>query len=362
MEGLFEAKKLIEQAQNILVLTPKNPGVDNLGSALSLSYTLNNVGKIVNFFPKRIPQAYLPIFPKRAVPESFVISIQGKEISELYYEKENQILRIFLTSRDNEIKKEDVRLVSSEETAVQDSELLITIGLERLERLGDFYEKNFKLFYQTPILNIDNQPLNNKFGNVNLISESLPVAVIVNKLISAFSGKKENKNIKAWLLAGIMEFSQTQAVNQEVKDAIFELKDASLSYEQLIDFFAETQNSSQTKLLAVVLRKMELNKEKNLPLVCLKKEDFKNSNTTSKDLRVVLENLTKNIFQLSSLLLLWESDMVLTPVRGVFYSNDRGLNNKIAENFEGQTKKRAVLFGLNESNIDKAKNVLIETI
>jgi len=363
MEGFLQAKKLIEKAQNILVLTSKNPGVDNLSSALSLSYTLNNAGKIVNFFPKKISETYFPLFPKKAAPESFVISIQGKEISELYYEKENQILKIFLTSRSDKIKREDVKFSSLEEISAQKSDLLITCGIERLESLGNFYEKNFRLFYQTPILNIDNQSLNSKFGNINLVIEDLPTAIISDKLIRLLAPENEDKNIKTWLLAGIIGFSQKKRLGPEALEAVFRLKNPNLFYQKLIEFFVSPKNPVQEKLLTISLKKLEFNEEKQLPFICLTRKDFEDSQAKDKDLVFVLENLINKIFRLPSLLLLWESDSPYIGAKGIFYSSvDINPSRKILRYFKGEAKGKGTLFEIKERDIDKAREKVIEAI
>jgi len=361
MEGIYQAKKLIQHAQNILVLAPQNPGVDDLGSALSLSYILNNTGKIVNSFPETIPDSYLPLFPKEIVSKNFVISIKGKEISELYYERENRILKIYLSSKKNGIKKEDIEFTALEKATGQESGLLITIGIERLEQLGDFYEKNFKLFYQTPILNIDNHSLNNKFGNVNLISENLPTSVISKKLISAFD-KTIDKRVGTWLFAGAIEFFQRKGINQEALENIFSLAESELDYQGIIEFFADTKKSPKTELLSLILKKMTLQKEKQLPIICLTKKDFKDSNAMPKDLSFALEQLTKKIFQLPSLLLIWESSLPNSIIRGVFYSVNPNENKKIIESFNGESKGKAVIFDTMDKDIGRVSERAINSL
>ncbi len=362
MQGLFQAKKLIDNARDVLILTSENPEVDSLGSALSLSYILNNAGKVVNFFPKKIPKNYVPLFPEKIIPEKFVISVRGKEISELYYEKENQILNIFLSSRNDKIQEEDIgfRDLSAKKDINQESDLLITVGIERLEQLGDFYEKNFKLFYQSPILNIDNKSLNNKFGNINLISDNMPIAAASAKLISAFNIKM-NQDIRTWLLAGIIEFSQTKKTNQGILEIAFNLCENNINYQKIIEFFISAGERFQTKLLETVLRKIKLDSNKYLPVVCLTKKDFKNSDSAPKNLGSILDQLTNNFFHLPSLLLLWESNSV-NNVRGVFYSPNIKTVMKIAQQFKGEIKAKGTIFSMKEQDISRAKERLMEIV
>jgi len=363
MEGLFQAKKLIDDAQSVFVLASKNSGVDSLGSALSLSYTLNNMGKIVNFFPEQIPKKYSPLLPLKAIPEEFVISVKGKEISELYYEKENQILNIFLSSKNTKIKKQDIKFTTPQERNAgrQESDLLITVGIERLEELGDFYEKNFKFFYQTPILNVDNKLLNNKFGNINLIFNNLPIAVILTKLINAFQ-KNPNENIKTWLMAGIIEFSQKREINQEVLESISDLTKKDLNYQKIINFFNSKEESNQTKLLEIALKKLVLFKSRHLPFIYITKKDFQNSGSAPKDLGFVLEKLINKFFRFSSFLLLWETNTPDNDIKGVFYSSNNNSIKKISNHFDGEKKGKGIIFNTKEANINDAKTKLIKVL
>ncbi|MCX6738042.1 MAG: hypothetical protein NTY11_01315, partial [Candidatus Parcubacteria bacterium] len=335
-DGLYQAKKFLEDAKNILVLTSQNPSIDSFASAVSLSYTLNNKGKIVNLRPKQTPQNYSSLFPQTINSNRFVISIKSKEISELYYEKENQLLKIFLSPKDNKINKNDIIFDDLQEIPETESDLLVTIGIENLEKLGDFYEKNFKLFYQTPILNIDNQESNNRFGNVNLISEDLPITLIFNQIIELLQFPTD-QNIRTWILAGIIAFSKDKEKenSQEITNNILDLITSDIRYKELLSLFTKNENPNQIKLLETALKKIEFNREKQLPIICLTKTDFNNSNTDPKDLSFILKELTNNILRLPSLLLLWESKDRQNLIKGVFYSSKPYSSNRILETFKG---------------------------
>ncbi|MBU1045608.1 hypothetical protein KJ616_00610 [Patescibacteria group bacterium] len=360
-EGLYQAKKLLDSAKNILVLTPQNPGLDSLASAVSLSYTLNNKGKIVNLYPRTIPQNYALLFPQTLNPSRFVISIKGKEISELYYEKENQILKISLSPKGSKITKDDINFDDFQELPKTDSDLLITVGIENLEILEDFYEENFKLFYQTPILNIDNRPINNRFGNINLVSENLPMTLISNQLLDLLPGPTD-QNIKTWILAGIIAFSKDRGANQEIMNSVFDLITANIRYKELLKFFAKNESVRELNILEIALKKIEFRREKQLPVISLTKKDFQESGTNPKDLGFVLEELSNNILRLPSLLLLWESENNKTPVRGVFYSSKPYSSSKILEAFEGTAKGRAIIFKAENGNINEIKEKIMEII
>lgn len=360
-DGLYQAKKLLEDSKNILVLTSQNPSIDSFASAISLSYTLNNKGKIVNLRPRQIPQNYSSLFPQAINPNRFVISIKSKEISELYYEKENQVLKIFLSPRGNKINKDDIIFDDFQEMPETESDLLVTIGIENLEELGDFYEKNFKLFYQTPILNIDNQKSNNRFGNVNLVSEELPITLIFNQIIELLKIPAD-QNIRTWILAGIIASSKDKENNQEITSSIFDLITSDVRFKELLSFFIKNEKLNQVKLLETALEKIELHEKKRLPIICLVKKDFENSNTNPKDLNFVLKELTNNVLRLPSLLLLWESQDKENLIKGVFYSSKPYSSNKILEIFGGKTKGKGIIFSSNSGNINDVKEKIIEII
>jgi len=341
MEELNQATKLINQSDNILVIGPKDPGLDELGSAFSLSYTLNKSGKIVNHClenPGTLPQVFEPIVS----PRTFIITIKSDDISQLYYEKQQKLLKIFVTTKEKFVDKKDIDISPVKNPQLKDCDLIITIGLENLEQLNSLYDENFKTFYQTPILNIDSKESNSRFGNHNFVDHEQPIAVTLNRLIRS-ANYKLDKNTKFWLLLGIIDFLKKKEPNRTTLETVFKLINIEIDFDKLILPLYKEQSA---KLLVQAFKTMTFYKD--IAVVALKKEHFKKTNTNNTDLRFILEKLTKETFRFPKLLVLWQN----TPfVKGVLYSKDKDLLNKI----KGQKKGNGVIFTTQFKNIGEAK-------
>jgi nanoRNase/pAp phosphatase (c-di-AMP/oligoRNAs hydrolase) len=364
MNNGFQAKKLMDSSQNISVFTPASPGVDVLSSAFSLCYALGKKEKNVACLPqiRNLPEKYYNFFPQELIPKDFVISIQGKEISELYYERKNHALKIYLTLKDGKIEKEDIHFNSLHKPAEENPDLLVTIGMERLERLGNYYEKNFKLFWQTPIINIDNQSSNNQFGNINLINQKIPLSAILKSLLVDLDKQTIDHNIRTWLLAGIIEYSKDLHADSSVLKNIFELISSSIDYKKIIGLFYYNQKIAYEDLLCATLSRLRFEKQKHVPYAFLTKDVFSQTRTAPKNLVFVLKYLTGQLFPFNSLLLLWESNASFAYARGIFYSKDNSSTKSFLRIFGGEKRGEAIVFSAQGNNIESIGEKILNKI
>jgi len=329
MQELNQATNILNKAKNIIIVGPKNPDFDQSNSALSLFYTLNKSNRIVNHCFKNSPQTN--------GPKTFVISINSDDVSQFYYEKKNKELKIFLTTKNNFINEKDVQ-ISAQSYLPEECDLIISIGLKNLEELNSFLEKNFKLFYQTKILNIDNKEANNRFGDINLIQENQALSVTVNNLMKS-ANLKITKKAKLWLLLGIIDYLKNKEPDKKTLKSIADLISIEVDFQKMISFLYKEK---EAQLLVQAFKRMELFQE--TAIVTFTKEHLNNI----KDLKFVLEKLTKETFHFPKLLVLWQENNF---VKGVFYSRNQALLNK----FTGQRKNNGIMFQTEFENLKTAK-------
>lgn len=359
MDALKQATEIIAKADNLLIILPKQPNFDQLGSALSLLYTLNKSGKLVNLLPKKLPWNYPLNLEQKLLPKNFVITIKDKEVTELRYEKEKRILKIFLTIKDGRIDKNNVQMRALPKYE-RETDLIITIGIQNLEQIGNFYEKNFKLFYETPILNIDNQKTNSQFGNLNLLVEKRPIALTLEEILKE-SNFKLDKNVRLWLLSGVIGYLEKEKKSDEkILSDLLELMNIEIDYQKLVDIFCK-KNDRQTNLLQEGLKTLDFFKEKKLPVIVLSAEKFKKTNTTSQDIKFLLQKLITETFRFPRLLLIWQP-LRHPKIQAIFYSQQRDLNLKIKNRFQGKEKGNGLLFNLGAKSVREAKKQILETI
>ncbi|MBI3631703.1 MAG: hypothetical protein HY219_02460 [Candidatus Staskawiczbacteria bacterium] len=202
-----QAKQLIKDSKNIYVMPSQINEPESVVGALALFYTLKELNKNVNLIIEDLPEKFKFLVPSLdfiSYPKNLVISIPRKiaDVSQIYYEKNDEALKVHLTLDKGNIKKENISFYFAEPRA----DLVITLGIQDfkvqlLERLD-----SFGFLMDSPLLNIDNKQENKKFGKINLIENRSLSEIIIDiiKLTNGDSIKKETANC---LLAGLIIYT-----------------------------------------------------------------------------------------------------------------------------------------------------------
>jgi len=378
MNQLEQAKKLIEESKNILIFLPEtyaqlsqHPGRagDLFCAAEALSFTLKKMGKNANLQVREIPEKFrfLNSDWSSIGSDKFTISINtaGKNISEMQYEKDSNSLKIHLSVNSGEIGEEDIsfpRLIGE----FSKPDLIITMGALSLDDLGSFFEKEPGLFYETPLLNIDNSTANENFGEVNVVEiTSVSVSEIVNMIAKTLDERIIDANIATVLLAGVISASQNFQ-NAKIQPKTFEtasfLIEKGADHQKIIQKLYRQKSLPHIKLLGRVLENLEFNAEKDLYYASLTQKEISLADCQPKDIAFVIEELRTNPYRISSLLLFWESRNSLPATRAVLCTPRRDLIEKVLENFEGQSRGDTALILIKEENMSMAKEKLLRLL
>ncbi len=381
METLIQAQKLIDGSQNILIFPAPEAQGDSFGAAIALFLTLKKLGKNVNLSSENIPEKFRFLSDTTAAkgtPRDFVIAVNTaeNEISKLRYEKNENVLTIYLTPKFSPFKPLHVSfpneaindIINNSEGAVQEPDLAIIIGAASLDSLGDYFRKNVDILSQISILNIDNQPFNENFGDINLLDITSALSEITFSLISGMESPQVqliSQKTATALLTGIIWSSQNfrnPKTRAKTFKAAVSLIERGADHQMIIHHLYRQKNISQIKLLGRILERLALNKEKELCVVSLTEDDFAKCRATPKDLSFAIEELKQNFRYLPNLLVLWESHASSMVIKGAFYSPNQNLIRKILENFEGNSRGNSSLFVVRENNLQSAREKILAII
>jgi len=221
---LQESKNIITESKNIYLMTSQEP--EAITSTLALFYTLKELNKNVNLIIDTLPENLKFLAPSLdfiSYPKNFVISVPNNvaQISQIYYEKNNDALKIHLTLESGNIKKDNISFYFSEAKP----DLIITIGIKDYQKELSDKLNSFGFLLDSPILNIDSSPLekgervdasadsaqdsqdNQKFGKINLLGDcSLTEAVFA--LIKDASEESIKKEPAICLLTGLVFYTE----------------------------------------------------------------------------------------------------------------------------------------------------------
>ncbi len=209
MENLEIITKNIGQAKRIAIAIPERATVDAFCAALALQAALPQA---TVFSAGETPS--LPFLPNTPTvvhglsnTNQLVIKVanQNAQPKELKYEKVDDGLEIFITPAESgQFTEKDVSVMPS--SGVFD--LVIIIGAANFEQLGKIYTGNTKLFFETPHINIDNNPANEFYGTVNLVNANASsLSEVVMDVIESLPHGVNGDVVTTGLLAGII--SQT---------------------------------------------------------------------------------------------------------------------------------------------------------
>ena len=119
----------------------------------------------------------------------------------LKYIIENNKLNFIISPQDGFFTDEDI----SSSVSGFKYDLIITIDGQDLESLGRIYDNNIEFFYKTPIINIDQSPENEEFGQLNILDlKAVSVTEILFILMNDYNKKLIDEDIATCLLTGII--------------------------------------------------------------------------------------------------------------------------------------------------------------
>ncbi|OGZ78970.1 MAG: hypothetical protein A2358_04480 [Candidatus Staskawiczbacteria bacterium RIFOXYB1_FULL_37_44] len=184
---LQEAKQIITEAKNIYLIPEETP--EAITSVLALFYTLKEMGKNVNLLLENLPENLKFLSPSLdfiSYPKNFVISVPNNiaNVSQIFYEKNDEALKIHLTVENGNIKKDNIAFYFAETKP----DLIITLGIKDYTEQLKGRLNTFGFLLDSPILDIDSTPTgsvqeNKKFGKINLLEDN-PLFEIIMRLIN----------------------------------------------------------------------------------------------------------------------------------------------------------------------------------
>lgn len=347
-----EAKKLIFEAKNICIIPSDTNEPESLPAALALFYTLKDLGKNVNVINEQFPEKLSFLIPSLdflSQPKHFVISIPRAvaDISQIYYEKNDQHLKIHLTTENSRIKKEDIAFYFESPKP----DLVITLGVQDFQKELAQNLDSFGFLLNTPLLNLDNSAENKKFGNVNIIEET-SLAQMVMELASPKTASKETAHC---LLTGMVTYYEnfkSAKTNPEALKTAAALMEQGADYQSIIKNLYTT-TPAQMEFLAEIFK--NIHNENGTYVAELASGRFWNFGEPE---AVLAMEKISGLGLSNSLLVLWKSHASPAMIKGFFCSE----NNESLQKVNGKMKNGWVFLQFPGENIGIVKEKIINLI
>lgn len=364
--------ELLKNAQNVLLLTHENPDGDALGSILALQQVLTKLGKtptavvldpipgVYQFLPAKETLAH-----ELSGTKDFVITLDTTKtkIDKMSYKNlpaENK-LNIIITPLQGAFSVEDL----SFNRGSYKFDLIIVLDSPDLERLGQIYDQNTDLFFETPLVNIDHHPGNDYFGKVNWVDlTATSTAEILVALVESLSREKPllDTEVATALLTGIIvDTGSFQNANTTPKSftVAAQLVAAGARQQDIIKSVFKTKTLATLKLWGKILSNVVEEPASRFVWSKITKEDFASSGAEESASSGVIDELLKTAPNIDFALLLSEK---MDGVHGSLRAAQSGVDvSAIAKLFGGGGHTAAAAFHIdNKKLVEVGDGILAE--
>lgn len=248
INDLKNAKEEILKANNVLIISHKNPDADAIGSNIALRIALESLGKNVN---------------------SACVDNLPEQLKFIKYT--NEFLKKINTD---------------------DYDLLISVDCGSRSQVN-FNEQIPNLFTAKPFLNIDHHPTNENYGSVNMVDPQCAATAILIYYLIKYLGVEMNAEIATYLACGLYydtgSFKHSNTT-PEILRIMGDLMRKGADHNLVVKEMFKSSSVNKLKLWGRALSRARLN-DKNILISNITNADFKELNLNPDELSGVIDYL-----------------------------------------------------------------------
>ena len=293
----------LTQAKSLLILA-SGTNADSLSASLALRSFLKKLEKevtVLSYTEVTSKFDFLPessgILTKIDLTKSLVVNLNTKktQVAELSYKKTPEQLSIIIKPAAGEFVPADVTFDASSFPF----ELVVLLGVPSLEQLGEFYNQNAQLFFQTPVLNVDFKGSNENYGQLNVVDlTATSVSEIVLDLINKFEGSLIDENIATQLLTGIISetnsFQHMRTTPQTFLKAS-QLVSLGAKQQDIVGHLYKSKSLGLLKLWGRVLARLRQDFDNLLVYSTVNQSDMDKSAATEEDAQGIIKEMAAQL-------------------------------------------------------------------
>jgi len=368
--SLKQAIDLIGKSNNIVIGLPNNPSTDAVSSGLALFLALERMDKKVKVvcseFNLPPHHQFLPkskeINSDLSALRKFIISLDltRTKVQELSYNiSKNDKLDIYITPKDGFFEERDVKTSASS----YEYDAIIVLDAPELESLGKIYDNNTEFFYHTPIINIDHNPANEYFGEINVVDL---VATSTSEIIFEMLKEMEaglDEYVATSLLTGIISKTksfQTTSVTPRSLAISSHLIENGARRDDIIKNLYRTKSINTLKLWGRALARLKTERKGQIVWSLLNKQDFEKSNAQEADLEGVIDELIINTPEAEVVVILYEHadnniNVIVNSIKGI-----DGVS--LFKKYHPTGSKNFTKFSITDKNLIEAEKEVLDTV
>lgn len=313
--------KLLLKSTHVLIILPENPNYDTLSSGLGLSHFCNqkNIQTTLAYIDPQENQKSLNFLetPKNT---NITHSLTGsRDLILSFKTKYNNILktkterledefRIYITPEQGMVDSRDFSFMP----AKFPYDLIITLGMTERESAGKIHDEVPDLFYEMPVINIDNKNENNQFGQLNIVKiTASSIAEIVGELFQSIDKESISKDCANCLLTGIISAThsfQKQNTTPNSMNLASYLIEKGADQQNIVQHLYKTQPLSLIKLWGKAMANLNNDEKNDLIWTILSKKEIETTEAQTNDLYTVLKKIKQNYSDGKIYIILYEDE------------------------------------------------------
>lgn len=296
-----QALEQITRAKRVLIATREHASNDAVASAVACFLFLKKLGKDADItipdFDRAAAPSFLPalntIRPKVGAMRSFNITLDVNDIplGELMYDVRDKKLEITVVPKHGEWSPKDVSFKHGEDRY----DLVIAVDAPDMNSLGSLAREHADFLYRTTIVNIDRDPGNEHWGQVNLVDlNAVSTTEALFNLFETWNRNLIDEDLATALLAGMIAKTKsfrTPNVTPKTLSAASRLVAMGARREEIVHGLWRTRTVPTLKLWGRALSRLEQDRDLGLVWSALTRQDFIETGSTDEALDDVVGEL-----------------------------------------------------------------------
>lgn len=313
-----QAIELVTRAKRILVATKEHAQADSLSAVVALTAFLKkqkkNVDAIVPGYDASTAPTFLPkleeITPSIGAMRAFLLSLDVRQtpLGELMYDVKDGKLEITVVPKSGEWTPKDVSFKHGEDRY----DLVITIDCPDMASMGSVARDHADFLYRTPVVNIDRDPGNEHWGQINLVDlTAVATTEVLFGLFDRWNRHIIDEHIATSLLAGMIAKTQsfrTANVTPKTLQTASQLIAMGARREEIVHGLWRTRTVPTLKIWGRALSRLEQNRDLGLVWTTLSRQDFLDAGAHDNALDGVVDELVAYAPEAKIVVLIYETE------------------------------------------------------
>lgn len=359
----------IAASRHILIVFKKEHSIDAIASASALRELLIGMKKRVDIVcddfkaPKSL--SFLPVVQEVAPTvtqlQKLIISLRARPemIEDFSYTFEDGALKVFITPASPGLRATDVSTTQSS----YKYDLIITLDTADLQSLGSVYAALPSFFYDTTIINIDHQPENERYGQINIIDvNAVATTEVLYRLFSQLSDVVLTPSIATALLAGLIvetKSFKTANVTPRTLEVAGKLMELDADREAVIKSLYRSRSLGTMRLWGRVLTRLKSDLDTAIVWSIITESDFIEASATTSDVEGVLDELLGFVPGVEIALLLYSHQ---GAVHGLIQSNKNQNVLSLVQSYTPTGSRQRARFTTAKSTLQDVEKDIITAI